>query len=698
LESVSPASLPGARLAAANLVADDGIVFGAAADDAVRPWRVDPLPAIIGEAEWAQLERGLRQRARLLDAVCQDIYGAQSILRDGVVDPAVILSHPGYLRGCPASPLLLSGADLAKGADGRWRVLADVNDNPVGIGYAMATRRVVAQVMSGLHRQFDLRRMRGFFHLLAAALTAATDKPNPLLVLFTAGIHSETAFDQGFLASLLGFALAEADDLVTQQGRIWLRAGEELEEVDVILRQVDAALADPLESHVESTVGIPGLAEACRKQALVLANPLGAGVVDNRELWPYLPDLCRRFLGEELLLESSPAGLGEDSWRVPVYEQELSERPFVLRTFGLATADGWQFLPGGLGRVGADGEPLPGLGTLAKDVWVLDEAHTGQAVSQSGVGLGRLPQARPSTAVSPRVAGTLWAIGRFAERAESKARLLKVADDIAADYAVFPGTAGHSGLLVLLRAITGITGQPISGEPSEWLRDLTLGRSATGLRHDLWRLDANAQQLRDLLSVDTWSIFARMQRNVRDADPERELQDILADVLESLLAWSGIMAQSLVHDDSWAYLDGGARLERARHTLRLLELTSSQARAPEVNEFVAEAVLRAGESLITHRRRAITGVGSAKAVESQYQLLLADPPNPRSVVNQLTALAADLELVGDLELAGWALELSDQAATREVGTLTGQDLNDLEAEISARHFSRQAARHATEEV
>ena len=103
--------------------------------------------------------------------------------------------------------------------------------------------------------------------------------------------------------------------------------------------------------------------------------------------------------------------------------------------------------------------------------------------------------------------------------------------------------------------------------------------------------------------------------------------------LESLLAYAGIVAQSMVRDSSWAFLDAGSRLERARHTVSLLRHTMLERDDGPGSELVADTVLRAGESIITHRRRAAAGTGPATASDSVRQLLVHDPTNPRSVAH-----------------------------------------------------------------
>jgi uncharacterized circularly permuted ATP-grasp superfamily protein len=64
---------------AQRLVRENGTTYNVYDDsgDNAHPWRMDPVPFLIGAEEWRQLEAGLVQRARLLNAVVADLYGPQ---------------------------------------------------------------------------------------------------------------------------------------------------------------------------------------------------------------------------------------------------------------------------------------------------------------------------------------------------------------------------------------------------------------------------------------------------------------------------------------------------------------------------------------------------------------------------------------------------------------------------------------------
>ncbi|HWV26686.1 MAG TPA: circularly permuted type 2 ATP-grasp protein, partial [Aeromicrobium sp.] len=198
-----------------RFLADDGVTYRPAGtvDDGVEAWRLDPIPLIFSAEEWAALETGLAQRAELLNAIAVDLYGPQRLLSSGLLPPQAVFGHSGFLRVAArrsartARPLLVTATDLGRNADGEWVVMADRAQAPSGIGYAMENRRVISRVLPDLYRRASLHRIAPFFQALRATLIEAApeSRPNPRVVVLSPGTESETAFDQAFVASSLGF-------------------------------------------------------------------------------------------------------------------------------------------------------------------------------------------------------------------------------------------------------------------------------------------------------------------------------------------------------------------------------------------------------------------------------------------------------------------------------------------------------------
>lgn len=783
-----------ARAEARRQIQDDGIRFGAMASPTAREeapadgsrwhtqgrnWAIDPLPIVIGSTEWARLHAGLAQRARLLDLILTDLYNGRALLHRRQIPPEIILGHPGFVPQAEglaqAGPhqLILTGADLGQHTNGEWHVLADRSGLPIGAGYAMATRRITTRVMAGLHREVKLARMRGFFHTMTAALQRLDphgDGPTKA-VLLSAGTDSDTAYEHGFLATLLGVPLAIAEDLMMRDGRVVITAGDRHEAVDVIYRRVLARESDPLELRA-SERGIPGLIEATRRRMVGVANPVGAEVLDNPGLLPYLPALARDLLGEDLLLPSAPTWwCGDDAgrrhalarldtlmfkrfghdqpsvtlcgWQLSAARRSelaarieatpwawaaqealtascatvvaptgLQARPFVLRTFGVATPSGYDVLPGGLARVAKDADAflMPSFeATIAKDVWVLapDEPARAEAslVPQTELAL---PAPVNRHTFPPRVAENLFWVGRYCERADATTRLLRVADDLVEDHAGRLGTPGHATMSAVLQALAALThiDHRESEPPQTYVRRILGegGRRGT-IPYAVSRLVAAAQEVRDNLPHDLWHVLARLERTIAAETPASEqLQHQLFDVLESTLAVAGIVAESMVRDESWGYIEAGARLERALATVGLLRQTVGRERPSVTDAQLAESVLDVGSSIITHRRRTLSGEGPAMPAQSAIALLLTDDHNPRSVAFSLERLDRALVVAGDADLAeairaaGARLRALDivelasgdrPAVTERLNDLT-RELYAVSAALSRKHFARAA--------
>jgi uncharacterized circularly permuted ATP-grasp superfamily protein/uncharacterized alpha-E superfamily protein len=295
-------------------VRENGVTYNVYADPegADRPWELDMLPLIIPAAEWAGIEAAVRQRATLLNRVLVDVYGEQRLLREGMLPPALIYGHSGFLRPCrgikaPGDVMLhLYAADLARAPDGSWWVIGDRTQAPSGAGYALENRLVVSRLYSDLFRDLKVQRLAAFFATLRDSLAhwAPADGAAPLTVLVTPGPHNETYFEHTYFARYLGIPLVEGNDLTVREGKVWLKTLSGLQRVHVILRRLDDDYCDPLELRSDSALGISGLADAARRGNVLVANALGSNLLESGTLLGFLPGLCERLLGEKLRMPS----------------------------------------------------------------------------------------------------------------------------------------------------------------------------------------------------------------------------------------------------------------------------------------------------------------------------------------------------------------------------------------------------------
>ena len=723
-----------------TLLEDHGVRYGSDPDDV--PWPLDPLPVIIDEEEWVDLEGRLQQRAELLDAIFTDLTTERRLLADGLLPPEIVLAHPGFLRAADGilipgrHQLFLHAADIVRNADGAWLALSDRTQAPSGMGYVMEDRRVIAQVLAGLYRQARIRRIGPFFHAMREALhdiAPAGSGDDPRVALLTPGPFSETAFDQGYLSTMLGFPLAEGEDLVVSDGRVWMRSLDQLEPVDVIVRRVDAEYCDPLDLLGSSVLGVPGLLEAARTGAVTIVNPLGSGLMENPALLTYLPRLCRALRGEELQLASAvtywcgersmcshvianldrlvisstvPGSPPIHGWELTAYQradlaaqisqtphqwvgQEPTEAsttptvgdarldacPTVLRTFAVARQEGYQLMSGALARVTSSETRTETLaqtpvGSAAKDVWILSAEPQAQ--------LEPWPLAEPDpvrtrgawlNAISPGAAEDLYWFGRYTERTEGTVRLIRAVADRWEDYHLLPRSTGGRALEVLMDAVGEIVG------PGD-LTDLVLDEDRPGsVAFAVEHSTRAATAVRDQLSSDTWLALSSIERAL---NRERDRQRTAAGEglgLNRVLARSleGLLALAGIGAESMVRDVGWWLMDVGRRIERAQHLVRAlSATVTQRRSAMVDSMIL--ESVLIAHESVITYRRRSQTharLDTFLELLLLDGANPRSLAYQLEELRADL---GSIPATGARVGARDRLLA---------DLADLLTELDA---------------
>lgn len=566
------------RLEARRLLRENGVTYNIYNDPKgqQRTWQLDPVPLVLKSADWAVISAGLKQRARLLDMVYRDLYGERHLIKEGLLPPELVFAHQGFLRPCDQVPkedmpqLLLYATDLARGPDGRMWVLGDRTQAPSGAGYALESRMAMTRVMADEFRRTQVHRLSLFFRNLRATLAGLLPnaKEEPRVVILTPGPRNETYFEHAYLASYLGFNLVQGDDLTVRDGKVWLKSLEGLKQVDIIVRRVDDTFCDPLELREDSHLGVPGLLQAARLGNVIIANPLGASVLENPGIMPFLPSICRHWLGEEIMLPSAatwwcgqkkerdhvlanlpklvikgidrrapsifasqlkPAELEQLKQRILaapylyVGQEVLScstapslaagdivPRRVLLRAFLTAHQGDYDVMPGGLTRVAPDADSLfisNQAGGLSKDTWILADKPVHQ--------VSLWPTARPGDlvmlgegALPSRSGENLYWVGRYAERAEGTLRLLRTAIAKLADYDDYGDDADLAVLRQMLATLTHLTGMypGFTGEDAD--------KQLANPRPRILEMALNRSQRSSL--IGTLDSFMQSAFNVRD--------------------------------------------------------------------------------------------------------------------------------------------------------------------------------------
>jgi uncharacterized circularly permuted ATP-grasp superfamily protein/uncharacterized alpha-E superfamily protein len=706
-------------------VRENGVTYNVYADPqgADRPWELDLVPMILPEQEWSRIEAAIVQRATLLNKILVDVYGEQRLLKDGLLPPALVYGHAGYLRPCrgakPAGDVMLHfyAVDIARSPDGRWWVIDDRTQSPSGAGYALENRIIISRAFPQLFRDLKVQHVAQFFATLRDSLALWAPHPegkaggSPFTVLLTPGPHNETYFEHAYLARYLGLALVEGSDLTVREGCVWLKTLSGLKRVHAILRRQDDDYCDPLELRNDSALGIAGLVDAVRRGNVLVANALGSNLLESSTLLGYLPKLAEKLLGEALLMPSvatwwcgEPAALEEvianidhlvikaafPQMRVePMFGADLDERgrkrviamlrarpnayvaqelvhlsqapvwdrahprllprSMGLRVFACASPNGYVVMPGGLTRVasGVDTRVISmQRGGSSKDTWVL---ATGPVSTFSLLrrSIGPEELVRAGTNLSSRVVENLFWFGRYCERCDGQARLLRVALGRFGDNV--PGEDDQRARPVVLELLrhAGVLAEdaadPGDKELSAVLRAAITDDSQPGLASNLRELGRVASNLRERLSLDNWRTLNRLTQALTQRRTRKiGFSDLLGELdlaIASFTTLSGFALDGMTRDPGWRFLSIGRRLERLEWLSTALKYTVCG--PPEVD---LTWVLRLADSIITYRARYMARPEWLPVLD----LLICDEANPRSIAFQLLGLHDIAQVLTDL--------------------------------------------------
>jgi uncharacterized alpha-E superfamily protein len=453
--------------------------------------------------------------------------------------------------------------------------------------------------------------------------------------VLSSGPAHPTYVEHSYLASRLGYHLVEGADLVMREGRLWLRALDGLEPIDVVYRRIEDALLDPLEhGHLGGGSGVPGLVWGARGGHVALANAYGSGLAEAPELRGHLGAAAERLLGDRLQLEHLAPG--EYLATSPVFTgngpSALEPRRVVLRLQVVHGPDGHSVMLGGAGRVLAPGDaPEWPTAHLAKDVWVVG------TTAPRPVAVMAPPQVDFGPSVPKRAADALYWLGRAAERAEVAVRAARVVgmqldqDPVLTSVGEGGWALGAGALLAAAR------NEPIIVAPGVSLSaQLTASLQATVLTsaEQLAALVQEASSVREYLSTTTGRVLGRLARAHGQLLDEDAPTDGLDSVLVDLAALAGLVMESTVRGPAWRFLDLGRRIERSLAVLGSVEGALGADSSAMAVQPLAEAVLAANESLVAYRRRYRSDVD----LDAVLDLLLRDDSNPRGLAFQLDRL------------------------------------------------------------
>ncbi|MFP4238235.1 MAG: circularly permuted type 2 ATP-grasp protein [Rhodosalinus sp.] len=289
-------------------------VYGEGGDpDRLMPF--DMFPRVFTAPEWRRLERGIKQRARALNAFLADIYDRAEILRAGRIPAGIVHRNEAYeIAVAGFRPPLgvyshVVGIDIVRTGPDRFHVLEDNCRTPSGVSYMLENREIMMRMFPQLFQEMRVAPVDGYARLLKRTLASAAPAKctgDPCIVVLTPGAYNSAYYEHSFLADLMGVDLVEGQDLFVEGDFVWMRTTEGPQKVDVIYRRIDDAFLDPLCFRPDSALGVPGLMNVYRSGGVAICSAPGAGVADDKAVYVYVPEMIRFYLGEEPLLDNVP--------------------------------------------------------------------------------------------------------------------------------------------------------------------------------------------------------------------------------------------------------------------------------------------------------------------------------------------------------------------------------------------------------
>ncbi|HEX4139324.1 MAG TPA: circularly permuted type 2 ATP-grasp protein, partial [Candidatus Methylacidiphilales bacterium] len=671
----------------------------------------DLMPLVIGGEEWARIEAGLNQRIRAWNLFLRDIYSGQEILKAGVVPYEIIYSDPNFHRGCArlpgvtASYLQLTAFDIQQNARGQWMVIEEHLGVADGASYALKKRQIMRQVMPRLFEGVEVMPIEDFAAQVLDVLQELVRIPDgdARSVLLAQGSSDEYYLDDAALARQMGVPIVQGNDLVVLDSRLYLKTIGGIEPVDVVLRRMATSLLDPVTFDPASRYGVPGLLSCVRKGALAVANGLGSDLANNRALAAYFNVITEYYLGEKPLLPSPHVYEMRDldvreqvadnrddyivrhAWkRTPGHEWTLRDispadwgtlwnqieaapseyvahkvpsqaahpcwmpsgprpLPVTLRAYALGMdrvspcALAWTGEAASLAnaRSGTD---------RVKDVWILRTVPAAYVPVHA-----QAEEAPRRLRLTSRVAEAFFWMGRYAERAETCARMLRIVqmqawplgDSHAAKarrplWAAMAAATGHSADFFIRPGRDSITLREV---PYYFLLDRRNGGSVISCLNSC---RMNAENIREHFPPEVWSVLNHLYLEValyaEQSSSERvrmimEDRTLHQDILTQLDELSGALYKHMLHNDAWHFWQLGGYAERGLQTLQTLK----QVLAPEIDgKSVIGPVSSTNLDLILQMlagQYAYRSLYHARPVAARVaRLLLQDQEFPRSAL------------------------------------------------------------------
>ena len=264
-------------------------------DDTGRIFPVDWVPRIIPADHWRTLSAGLSQRGRAINAWLREVYGGdQDVVPDEVLRESVFY-RPHDFPG--ESPVHVYGPDVVHVRPGEYVVLEDNARVPSGIAYVDVIRRVGMECLPELFEGYRVAEIFSYYSRLKETLIAAAPPgvDDPHVAVVTRGERDSAFFEHERIARSCGLPLLTLSDCFVEGGEV--RTRPDGLRLDAMYRRFD-------EDYVDTD--LPEMKGFYLDGKIGFANAFGAGVADDKAVFPFVPDMVERYLGESPILQNAP--------------------------------------------------------------------------------------------------------------------------------------------------------------------------------------------------------------------------------------------------------------------------------------------------------------------------------------------------------------------------------------------------------
>ncbi len=272
----------------------------------------DWIPRIVPKDHREILSRGLLQRGYAINAWLADLYNdEQDVVPEEIVETSINYRHGSLPEH--SVPVHVYGPDVVQLGPKEYVVLEDNVRVPSGVAYSEAIRRAGLEAMRDLYEPYRISAISTYYVVLRRSLETAAlpGIQEPCVAVVTTGKDDSAYFEHSRISEACNIRLLTLADCQVFNGEV--RDRSDGRRIDVIYRRFDEDYLD---------TAFPELTAAYLEGKVNIVNSPGVGVADDKAVFPYVPAMIERYLGEKPLMQNAPTFSTSD----PDQREEVLDR------------------------------------------------------------------------------------------------------------------------------------------------------------------------------------------------------------------------------------------------------------------------------------------------------------------------------------------------------------------------------------